>query len=520
MKAIDNKELILALEELEKEKGIKKEYVLESIETALVTAYKRNFDALENVKVDIDHNTGATHIYSIKEVMERANDDALEISLEDAHKINKDLKIGDSVEVEIVPKDFGRIAAQTAKQVIVQKLREVERDIVFDEYSQRKGEIVSGIIQKADKNIVIMDLGKLEGIMLAKEKMPTETYRVNDKIKAYIVDVERGLKGAPQVMVSRSHPDFVRKLLEFEIPEIYEGLIEIKAVSRDPGYRSKVAVYSQDPNIDPVGSCVGSKGVRIQNVINELHGEKIDVIEWDEDPSIFISAALLPAQILAVDIKENSIYSDTLEEKIKQTNEKVAYLTFDDGPNPKATPKILKILKKENVKATFFVIGKNVEQYPEIVKQEYEEGHYIANHGYSHNNKILYKSDDSFKKEIKKTDEAISQAIGEKEYSAKIFRFPNGFMSKANKKQKEHAVELLKQMDYTYIDWNCLNNDSMRKYNSSQLVSNLKKSIGNKEVLIILMHDTKDVSDSSEALENSIKYLKLKGYKFKNFYDE
>ena len=307
MKAIDNKELILALEELEKEKGIKKEYVLESIETALVTAYKRNFDALENVKVDIDHNTGATHIYSIKEVMERANDDALEISLEDAHKINKDLKIGDSV-----PKDFGRIAAQTAKQVIVQKLREVERDIVFDEYSQRKGEIVSGIIQKADKNIVIMDLGKLEGIMLAKEKMPTETYRVNDKIKAYIVDVERGLKGAPQVMVSRSHPDFVRKLLEFEIPEIYEGLIEIKAVSRDPGYRSKVAVYSQDPNIDPVGSCVGSKGVRIQNVINELHGEKIDVIEWDEDPSVFIAAALLPAQILAVDIKENEKFAEVI----------------------------------------------------------------------------------------------------------------------------------------------------------------------------------------------------------------
>ena len=312
MKAIDNKELILALEELEKEKGIKKEYVLESIETALVTAYKRNFDALENVKVDIDHNTGATHIYSIKEVMERANDDALEISLEDAHKINKDLKIGDSVEVEIVPKDFGRIAAQTAKQVIVQKLREVERDIVFDEYSQRKGEIVSGIIQKADKNIVIMDLGKLEGIMLAKEKMPTETYRVNDKIKAYIVDVERGLKGAPQVMVSRSHPDFVRKLLEFEIPEIYEGVIEIKSVSRDAGYRSKVAVYSPDENIDPVGSCVGQKGVRIQNVINELNGEKIDVIEWNEDPSIYISSALLPAKILAVDIKQEERFAQVI----------------------------------------------------------------------------------------------------------------------------------------------------------------------------------------------------------------
>lgn len=312
MKAIDNKELILALEELEKEKGIKKEYVLESIETALVTAYKRNFDALENVRVDIDHNTGATHVYSIKDIVEHANDEVTEISLEEAHKINRELKLDDTVEVEIVPKDFGRIAAQTAKQVIVQKLREVERDLMFDEYTNKKGEIVSGIIQKADKNIVIVDLGNIEGIMLAKDQVQTERYRVNDKIKAYIVNVERGLKGAPQVMISRSHPDFVRKLLEFEIPEIYEGVIEIKNVSRDAGSRSKVAVYSPDPNIDPVGSCVGAKGVRIQNVINELHGEKIDVIEWDEDPSVYIASALLPAQILAVDIKEEDKFAEVI----------------------------------------------------------------------------------------------------------------------------------------------------------------------------------------------------------------
>lgn len=312
MKAIDNKELILALEELEKEKGIKKSYVLESIETALVTAYKRNFDALENVRVDIDQGTGATHVYGIKDIVENANDEVTEISLEEAHKINKNLKLGDTVEIEIVPKDFGRIAAQTAKQVIVQKLREAERDLIFNEYSERKGEIVSGIIQKADKNIVIVDLGKIEGIMLSKEQIPTEKYKVNDKIKAYIVEIERGLKGAPQVMISRSHPDFVRKLLEFEIPEIYEGLIEIKSVSRDSGSRSKVAVYSSDPNIDPVGSCVGTKGVRIQNVINELNGEKIDVIEWDEDPSVYIASALLPAQILAVDIKEDEKFAEVI----------------------------------------------------------------------------------------------------------------------------------------------------------------------------------------------------------------
>ena len=310
--AIDNKELILALEELEKEKGIKKDYLLESIETALVTAYKRNFDALENVKVVMDKQTGATHVYSIKEVMEGANDEATEISVKEAQKINPDLEEGDTVEIEIVPRDFGRIAAQTAKQVIIQKLREAEREIVFNEYNDRKGEIVSGIIQKADKNIVVMDLGKLEGVMPGKEQIPTEHYKVNDKIKGYVVDVEKGAKGAPQVIVSRSHPDFVRKLLEFEIPEIYEGVIEIKSVSRDAGNRSKVAVYSPDPNIDPVGSCVGQKGVRIQNVINELHGEKIDVIEWNEDPSIYIASALLPAQILAVDIKEEEKFAQVI----------------------------------------------------------------------------------------------------------------------------------------------------------------------------------------------------------------
>ena len=310
--AIDNKELILALEELEKEKGIKKEYLLEAIETALVTAYKRNFDSLENVRVEMDHQTGATHVYAIKEVMEKANDEDTEISLKEAQKINPDLKEGDTVETEIVPRDFGRKAAQTAKQVIIQKLREVEREIVYNEFNERKGEIVSGLIQKADHNIVVMDLGKLEGVMPLKEQIPTEHYKVNDKIKGYVLDVEKGAKGAPQVIVSRSHPDFVRKLLEFEIPEIYEGVIEIKSVSRDPGYRSKVAVYSPDQNIDPVGSCVGQKGVRIQNVINELNGEKIDVIEWNEDPSIYIASALLPAKILAVDIKEEEKFAQVV----------------------------------------------------------------------------------------------------------------------------------------------------------------------------------------------------------------
>ena len=309
---IDYKELITAMEELEKERGIDKAYLLESLENALVMAYKKNFDSAENVKVTMDNKTGEVHVYATKEVVKTVEDEKLQLLLEDAKKINKKLEVGDMVDIEIIPKDFGRIAAGTAKQVMVQKIREAEREILYKEFNERKGEIVSGIIQKADGNIVVLDLGKLEGVMPLKEQISTEHYRVNQKIRAYIVDVEKGTKGNPQVIVSRSHPDFVRKLFEFEIPEIYEGLIEIKNVSRDPGNRCKVAVYSTNENIDPVGSCVGQKGIRIQNIINELNGEKIDVIEWNEDPSVFIAAALLPAEVMAVDIHEEERFAQVI----------------------------------------------------------------------------------------------------------------------------------------------------------------------------------------------------------------
>lgn len=312
LEAIDSKELVLALDELEKEKGIKKEVILESIETALVTAYKRNFDSVENVKIIMDDKTGEIHVYAEKEVVENVENPNLQINLEDARKINKILKIGDMAEIEIIPKNFGRIAAQTAKQVIVQKIREESRNVLFDAFNERKGEIVSGLVQKADGGAVILDLGKLEGVMTPREQIPTEKYNVNDKIRAYVLDVERGTKGAPQVLVSRACPDFVRKLFELEIPEIYEGVIEIKSVSRDPGSRSKVAVYSPNENIDPVGSCVGQKGIRIQNIINELNGEKIDVIEWNPDPAIYISSALLPAQVMAVDIHEDEKFAQVI----------------------------------------------------------------------------------------------------------------------------------------------------------------------------------------------------------------
>ena len=312
-KGIDTTELIQAMDELEKENGIKKDFLMESIESALVIAYKKNFDCNdENVKIELDKNDGQMHVYQQKDVVEEVTDDKKEISLADAQKINSNYNVGDVVNFELMPKDFGRIAAQTARQVITQKLREASRDVIFTEFADKKGEIITGLVQKADGGAVIMDLGRIEGIMPKKEQIPTEKYHVNDKIRACIISVEKGAKGSTQIILSRASTEFVRKLFEIEIPEIYEGVIELKSISRDAGSRSKVAVYSPNPNIDPVGSCVGQKGIRIQNIINELNGEKIDVIEWNEDPSIYISAALLPAKVLAVDIKEDEKFAQVI----------------------------------------------------------------------------------------------------------------------------------------------------------------------------------------------------------------
>ena len=307
-----NTELLEALNILEKEKDISKESLLDAIENSLLNACKSHFGKADNIKVIMDRESCDYQLYAEKEVVEDVEIPQTQISLEEAQKINKKLEIGDKTKIEIIPRNFGRIAAQTAKQVIIQKIREASRDVLYTEFNNRKGEIVSGIIQKADGGIVVLDLGKLEGVMPLKEQVPTEKYRVNDKIRAYVLNVERGLKGSPQVTVSRAHADFVRKLFELEIPEIYEGLIEIKSISRDPGSRTKVAVYSANENIDPVGSCVGQKGIRIQNIINELHGEKIDVIEWYPDPALYISAALLPAQVMAVDVNEEEKFAQVI----------------------------------------------------------------------------------------------------------------------------------------------------------------------------------------------------------------
>ena len=330
-----NKEFFEALEELSIEKGINKNYILDAIETALLTAYKRNFNSQENVKIVIDEEKASIKVYSLREVVEEVFDPAIEIELSDARKIDKKANLGDIVEVEITPANFGRISAQTAKQVIVQKLREAEREIVFSEYSDRQGEIVSGIVQKVDKNIVIVDLGRIEGIMTLNEQIPGEVYNVNDKIKAYVVEVQKNSKGIPQMIISRTHPGFVRRLFELEIPEIYEGLIEIKNIVREPGSRTKVAVYSKDMNIDPVGSCVGPRGIRIQNILNELKEEKIDVVEWSEDPVQYIASALSPATVLAVDIDEENMSS-----KVVVPDNQLSLAIGKDGQNARLSAKL------------------------------------------------------------------------------------------------------------------------------------------------------------------------------------
>ena len=310
---INTTELLQAMDELEKTEGIKKEILMESIEQALLNAYKRNYDSNdENIKIVMDKIDGRMKVYQEKTVVENVVDDKQEIAIEDAKKINPTYTYGDKVDIELMPKKFGRIAAQTAKQIITQKIREASRDVIFDEFNSKKGEIIVGQIQKISGRTLIIDLGKIEGIMPKKEQIETEEYNAGDKIKACIISVEKGPKGSVQVILSRASTMFMKKLFEIEIPEIDDGVIEIKAISREAGSRSKVAVFSPNPNIDPVGSCVGQKGIRIQNIINELNGEKIDVIEWNEDPSIFISAALLPAKVMAVDVKEEEKFAQVI----------------------------------------------------------------------------------------------------------------------------------------------------------------------------------------------------------------
>lgn len=298
-----NLELVGALNELERERGISKEILLEAIEAAIISAYKRGDDAAQNVRVDVSEKTGQIRVFAQKEVVEEVMDGSNEISLGEARSIDPNYQPGDTVEVEVTPKDFGRIAAQTAKQVVIQRIREAERALVFEEYSNRQGDVVTGIVQRSDSRNVLVDLGKVEAILPPSEQMPKENYTHGMRIKAYVSEVRQTTKG-PQVIVSRSHPGLMKRLFELEVPEIHDGVVEIRAVAREAGNRSKIAVSSRDSNVDPVGACVGPRGMRVQTVVQELKGEKIDIVEYDHDPERFVANALSPARVMRVFINE------------------------------------------------------------------------------------------------------------------------------------------------------------------------------------------------------------------------
>lgn len=300
-----NADFMQALNELEKDRGIEKSILIDALEAALSSAYKRNFGTSQNVEVDIDSDTGEIHVYSLKEVVEDVYDSLLEISLEEAQDIDTFYNFGDFVRIEVTPKNFGRIAAQTAKQVVVQRIREAERDLIFNEYTNRESDIVTGIVQRVNKNNVLIDLGKTEGIILPSEQIPGEHYNQGDRIKVYLLEVKKTTKG-PQVLLSRTHPGLVKRLFELEVPEIHDGIVEVFNISREAGSRTKIAVFTNDAEVDPVGSCVGHKGTRVKAVVDELKGEKIDIVTWNEDIKTFISNSLSPAQVVLVDANEES----------------------------------------------------------------------------------------------------------------------------------------------------------------------------------------------------------------------
>lgn len=295
--------LVSAIELLKSEKGISPEVIQEALESALVSAYKKEYGTSQNVEVKFDTKSGKITVYQIKDIVEEVTNENLEIAIDEAKEINFAYEIGDKIRFEVTPKDFGRMAASTAKQVITQRLREAERSVIYNEYIQYENDLMTGIVERQDENFVFINLGKVEAVMSTRNQIEGEVYKAHDRIKVFIHSVQDTTKG-PQVFVSRTHPDLIKRLFEQEVPEIYEGTVEIKSIAREAGDRSKIAVYSHDENVDAVGTCVGPKGARVQSVVNELNGENMDIVEWDEDPVVLIKNALNPADVIDVYVSE------------------------------------------------------------------------------------------------------------------------------------------------------------------------------------------------------------------------
>jgi N utilization substance protein A len=304
-----NEEFIGALKEIVKEKGISEDLLFTTIEDALVAAYKKNYattgNSVQSVRVSMNRETGEIHVYAQKKVTENVTEETNEISLEDAKAISLRYEMDDIVEIEVTPRSFGRVAAQSAKQVVVQRIKEAERNIIYNQYIEKEYDIITGTVIRKDKGNVFVDLGRIEAVIGPNEQMAGEEYNFNEKLKLYIVEVKNTTKGA-QIVVSRTHPGLVKRLFELEVPEIFEGVVEVKSISREAGSRTKIAVYSNDENVDAMGACVGPKGVRVQTIVNELKNEKIDIIKWSKLPEEYIGNALSPAKVSDVTIDEDS----------------------------------------------------------------------------------------------------------------------------------------------------------------------------------------------------------------------
>lgn len=329
-----NLEVVEALGQLEREKGIPRDVLISALEAALISAFKRNYGTAQNVRVEVNRENGSINVYTLRTVVKKVNDPRFEISLEEAREIDPNYAAGDVMETEATPKEFGRIAAQTAKQVVMQKIREAERGLIYEEYSNKEGEVVTGIVQRHERRNVVVDLGRVEALMPPGECVPNETYSYGDRIKVYIAGVKKTSKG-PQVIVSRTHPGLVKRLFELEIPEIYDGTVEIRGIAREPGSRTKIAVLSNNENVDAVGSCVGPKGMRVHKVVSELKGEKIDVVAYSDDPASFVANALSPARVTSV-----KVYPELKTAKVIVPDNQLSLAIGREGQNARLAAKL------------------------------------------------------------------------------------------------------------------------------------------------------------------------------------
>jgi N utilization substance protein A len=302
-----NAEFIAMLDYLERERGIKREVLIEAVSNALLSASKKSVGASRDLHIDIDPKSGEIRALANLIVTEKVTNPQDEISLEKARRIKPDAQVGEAIEVEVTPKNFGRIAAQTAKQAMMQRIRQVEKEMIYEEFKDRAGEIVSGTVRRFERSDVILDLGKFEAVMPQRERVVVEDYNVGDRLRAYVVAVENGSRG-PEIIVSRSHPNFVRRLFELEVSEIADGTVEIRGIAREAGYRTKIAVFSENAKVDPVGACVGMRGSRVKNIVRELNNEKVDIIRWSSDPKEFVLEALKPAKVknLVFDVEKKT----------------------------------------------------------------------------------------------------------------------------------------------------------------------------------------------------------------------